>query len=151
MRICTHAFLWILNNIERYKMKYLKCLLLLLPLLVASCGDNDEPYTDLFSIAVKLEDGYDGEVKIIKHECEATISGEQQYVKVTLSGDFDNLQFLKLTSNAWTMVTSSSKSFSVLVLTNGTGAVRSDNIDFVVSKGSVKNVGTVSIVQLPNQ
>lgn len=35
-------------------------------------------------------------------------------------------------------------------LASNTGALRNDNVDFVVSKGSVNNGGTISIVQGPN-
>ena len=93
-----------------------------------------------------------GEVHIIKHECEVTINGEQQYVKVSLSGDFDNLNLRPpYSSHEWSMVTIGETDMSILVLKNSSGVVRRDNVDFVVSKGSVKNEGTISIVQYPNK
>ena len=120
-------------------------------LFMTACGHKEEPYADLFSINVELK-GQGGEVCIIKHECEVTINGEQQYVKVSLSGDFDNLNLRPpYSSHDWSMVTIGEKSMSILVLKNSSGAVRKDNVDFVVSKGSVKNEGTVSIVQFPQE
>lgn len=131
-------------------MKLLRYILFIFPFLFISCDDKDEPYSDLFSINVELgEQG--GEVKIIKHECEVTINGEQQYIHVTLSGNFDNLDLRPpYSSHDWSMVTIGEKTMSICVLKNSTGAVRKDNVDFVVSKGSVKNEGTISIVQRPN-
>lgn len=72
-------------------MKLLRYLLFIFPFLLISCDDDkDEPYADLFSIDVELGK-YGGEVQIIKHECEVTINGKQQYIQVSLSGNFDNL------------------------------------------------------------
>ena len=131
-------------------MKLLRYILFIFPFLFVSCGDKDETYADLFSIAIEL-DGQGGEVHIIKHECEVTVNGEQQYVHVTLSGDFDDLNLLPpYSSRDWSMVTIGDSSMSILILANNSGAVRKDNVDFVVSKGSVRNEGTISIVQLPN-
>lgn len=131
-------------------MKLLRYILFILPFILVSCGDKDEPYADLFSIAIELDE-QGGVVHIIKHECEVTVNGEQQYVHVTLSGDFDNLNLLPpYSSRDWSMVTIGDSSMSILILANNSGAVRRDNVDFVVSKGSVKNEGTISIVQLPN-
>ena len=131
-------------------MKLLRYILFIFPFLFISCDDKDEPYSDLFSINVEL-DKQGGEVKIIKHECEVTINGEQQYIHVTLSGNFDNLDLRPpYSSHDWSMVTIGEKTMSICVLKNSTGAVRNDNVDFVVSKGSVKNEGTISIVQCPN-
>lgn len=119
-------------------------------LVMTACSNDDEPYADLFSIAVELDE-QGGEVQIIKHECEVTVNGDQQYVHVTLLGDFDNLNLRPpYSSHDWSMVTIGDTSLSILILTNHTGAVRRDNVDFVVSKGSIKNEGTISIVQLPN-
>ena len=120
-------------------------------LFMTACGHKEEPYADLFSIGIKLDE-QGGEVLIIRHECEVTINGEQQYVKVSLSGDFDNLDLRPpYSSHEWSMVTIGEKEMSILVLKNNSGVVRRDNVDFVVSKGSVKNGGTISIVQLPNK
>ena len=131
-------------------MKLLRYILFILPFILVSCGDKDEPYTDLFSIAIELDE-QGVEVHIIKHECEVTVNGEQQYVHVTLSGDFDDLSLLPpYSSRDWSMVTIGDSSMSILILANNSGAVRKDNVDFVVSKGSVRNEGTISIVQLPN-
>ncbi len=131
-------------------MKTLRFIYFLLPFLFISCDKKDEPYSDLFSIDVKLDE-QGGEVHIIKHECEVTINGEQQYIHVTLSGDFDNLSLRPpYSSHDWSMVTFGENELSILVLQNNTGAVRNDNVDFVASKGSIKNEGTVSIVQYPN-
>ena len=131
-------------------MKLLRYILFILPFILVSCGDKDEPYTDLFSIAIELDE-QGREVHIIKHECEVTVNGEQQYVHVTLSGDFDDLSLLPpYSSRDWSMVTIGDSSMSILILANNSGAVRKDNVDFVVSKGSVRNEGTISIVQLPN-
>lgn len=129
-------------------MKLLRYILFIFPFLFLSCGDKDEPYADLFSIAVELDE-QGGEVQIIKHECEVTVNGDQQYVHVTLLGDFDNLDLRPpYSSHDWSMVTIGDASLSICILTNHTGAVRRDNVDFVVSKGSIKNEGTISIVQL---
>lgn len=131
-------------------MKLLRYILFIFPFLFISCDDKDEPYSDLFSINVELDE-QGGDVKIIKHECEVTINGEQQYIHVTLSGNFDNLDLRPpYSSHDWSMVTFGEKTMSICVLKNSTGAVRNDNVDFVVSKGSVKNEGTISIIQLPN-
>ncbi|MCM1356363.1 MAG: hypothetical protein NC212_08170 [Staphylococcus sp.] len=131
-------------------MKLFRYILFIFPFLFISCDDKDEPYSDLFSIYVKLDE-QGGEVQIIKHECEVTISGEQQYIHVTLSGNFDNLNLRPpYSSHDWSMVTIGEKTMSICVLKNNMGAVRNDNVDFVVSKGSVKNEGTISIVQRPN-
>lgn len=131
-------------------MKLFRYLLFVFPFLVISCDDKDEPYSDLFSINVELDE-QGGEVQIIKHECEVTINGEQQYIHVTLSGNFDNLDLRPpYSSHDWSMVTIGEKTMSICVLKNNTGTVRNDNVDFVVSKGSVKNEGTISIIQLPN-
>ena len=65
-------------------MKLLRYILFIFPFLFVSCGDKDETYADLFSIAIELDE-QGGEVHIIKHECEVTVNGEQQYVHVTLS------------------------------------------------------------------
>ena len=120
-------------------------------LFMTSCGHKEEPYADLFSIGIKLDE-QGGEVLIIKHECEVAINGEQQYVKVSLSGDFENLNLRPpYSSHEWSMVTIGEKDMSILVLKNSSGVVRRDNVDFVVSKGSVKNEGTISIVQYPNK
>ena len=130
-------------------MKYIKCLIFILPLLFISCGDKDEPYVDLFSMSIKLEGDW-GKVQLIKHECEVTINGEQQYIHITLIGDFDKLDlFPPYSSHEWSMVTFWEKTVSILVLANPTGEVRSDNVDFVVSRGAICNEGTISIVQLP--
>lgn len=131
-------------------MKLLRYILFILPFLFVLCGDKDEPYTDLFSIAVELDE-QGGEVQIIKHECEVTVNGDQQYVHVTLLGDFDNLDLRPpYSSHDWSMVSIGDTSLIILILTNHTGAVRRDNVDFLVSKGSIKNEGTISIVQLPD-
>ncbi len=131
-------------------MKLLRYVLFFLSFLLVSCGDKDEPSADLFSIAVELDE-QGGEVQIIKHECEVTINGEQQYVHITLLGDFDNLNLLPpYSSHEWSLVTIGERTMSILVLANKSGAVRSDKVDFAVSKGSVRNEGTVSIVQLPD-
>lgn len=91
-----------------------------------------------------------GEVQLSKHECEVTINGEQQYIHVTLIGDFEKLDLLPpYSSHEWSMVTFGEKTVSILVLANTTGEVRSDNVDFVVSRGANRNEGTISIVQLP--
>lgn len=131
-------------------MKLLRYILFIFPFLFISCDDKDEPYSDLFSINVELHE-QGGDVKIIKHECEVTINGEQQYIHVSLSGNFDNLDLRPpYSSHDWSMVTIGEKTMSICVLKNSTGAVRNDNVDFVVSKGSVKNYGTISIIQHPN-
>lgn len=131
-------------------MKLLRYILFIFPFILVSCADKDEPYADLFSIAIELDE-QGGEVYIIKHECEVTVNGEQQYVHVTLSGDFDDLNLLPpYSSRDWSMVTIGDSSMSILILANNSGTVRRDNVDFVVSKGSLKNEGTISIVQLPN-
>lgn len=132
-------------------MKLLRYLLFIFPFLLISCDDDkDEPYADLFSIDVELGK-YGGEVQIIKHECEVTINRKQQYIQVSLSGNFDNLNLRPpYSAHDWSMVTFGEASLSIHVLDNNTGAVRHDNVDFVVSKGSIKNEGTISIVQLPN-
>lgn len=137
-------------KICKKQMKPLKYIVLfLLPFFFFSCEEKEEPYADLFSIAVDLDE-QGGEVKVIKHECEVTINGEQQYIHVTLSGDFDKLDLLQpYSTHEWSMVTFGEKDLSILVLKNGTGVVRKDYVDFAVSKGSVRNEGTVSIVQLP--
>lgn len=132
-------------------MKLFRFLLYICPLLFVSCGDKDEPYADLFSITVVLDDEQSGKVQIIKHECEVTVNGEQQYIQVTLLGDFDNLDLrAPYSSHDWSMVSFGEKSISILVLANNSGTVRKDNVDFVVTKGSIKNEGTISIVQLSN-
>ena len=132
-------------------MKLFRYILFVFPFLFISCDDKDEPYSDLFSIDVELLAEQGGEVQIIKHECEVTINGEQQYIHVALSGNFDNLDLQPpYSSHDWSMVTIGEKTMSICVLKNNTGAVRNDNVDFVVSKGSVKNYGTISIIQLPN-
>lgn len=139
-----------LHSNNQSKMKLLRYILFIFPFLFVSCGDKDEPYADLFSIAVELDD-QGGEVQIIKHECEVTVNGDQQYVHVTLLGDFDDLSLRPpYSSHDWSMVTIGKTAMSILILANNSGAVRKDNVDFVVSKGSIKNEGTVSIVQLPN-
>lgn len=131
-------------------MKLLRYILFIFPFFFISCNEKDEPYADLFSIAVELDE-QGGEVHIIKHECEVTVNGEQQYIHVTLIGDFDNLDLRPpYSSREWSMVTFGEKDLSILVLKNSTGAVRKDNVDFVVSKGSIRNEGTISIVQLPD-
>ena len=130
-------------------MKYIKCLIFILPLLFISCGEKDEPRGDLFSMFIELE-GDCGEVQLIKHECEVTVNGEQQYIRVNIIGDFDKLDLLpSYGSHEWSMVTFGEKTMSISVLANNTGDVRSDNVDFVLSRGAIRNEGTISIVQLP--
>lgn len=130
-------------------MKYIKYLIFILPLLFISCGEKDEPRGDLFSMFIELE-GDCGEVQLIKHECEVTVNSKQQYARVTIIGDFDKLDLLPpYSSHEWSMVTFWGKTMSISVLENNTGVVRSDNVNFVVSRGSIRNEGTISIVQLP--
>lgn len=131
-------------------MKLLSILTLVLPVLFVSCNDKDEPYEDLFSMSVELRGDW-GEVQLIKHECEVTINGEQQYIHVFLLGNYNDLTLMEDSMRDWSVVTFSDKSISISVLENNTGTVRNDKIGFIVSKGSIKNVGTISVVQLPKE
>ena len=65
-------------------MKLLRYILFIFPFLFVSCGDKDETYADLFSIAIELDE-QGGEVHIIKHECEVTVNGDRKSTRLNSS------------------------------------------------------------------
>lgn len=128
-------------------MKYLKLLLLILPFFVISCGNEEEPEPNLFSFAVQLDS--EGEVALGVHHCEITIPGEQQYIKVTLIGDFDSFD-ISNDMPSWLTVTPGEKTISILVSSLGDGAARSGKIGFTVFKGNTRNTGSITVLQTPS-
>lgn len=125
--------------------KLLVSLFFIASLLASACSDDDNTDTNMFSLAVKLENS--GTVKMGKHDCEITVNGEQQYIEVTLIGDFDS--FTVSSGNPWwTSVTSSEKRLKILVASIADAPQRIGKIEFTVYNGSKSRKGSLTITQL---
>lgn len=125
-------------------MKYLKTLLLFLPLFFISCGNEEEPEDKLFSLAVQLQG--EGEVALGVHDCEVVIPGNAQYVKLTLIGDYDSFN-ISAGYPSWMLVTSGDKTISISVADIADAPTRTGKVAFTVFKGKSYNTGSITITQ----
>lgn len=129
-------------------MKYLKLLLLVLPFICFSCGSEDEPEPNLFSLAVQL-DG-EGKIALGSHDCDVEIPSNAQTVKLSLIGDFDYFN-ISAGYPSWMTVTSTEKTILVDIPANESNENRSGKIYFTVFKGNSHNVGSLGITQKDSQ
>lgn len=124
--------------------KYLKILLFLLPLFFVSCGNEEEPEENLFSLAVQLQG--EGEIALGVHDCEVVIPGNAQYVKLTLLGDYDSFN-ISAGYPSWMLVTSGDKTISISVADIADAQTRTGTVAFTVFKGKSHNTGSITITQ----
>lgn len=120
-------------------------LFLIAGIFVTACSDDDKTEADLFSLAVKLDNN--GTVKMGKHDCEITVNGEQQYIDVTLIGDFDSFTVAYGTPS-WTLISSSEKRLKILVASIADAPQRTGKIEFTAYNGSKSCKGSITITQL---